>query len=263
MTSRQGFIVDGATDRGLDGALDFAACNDFSFVELNMEHGFDRSRIDAERVRRLADEAGVDLLVHLPYRLDPGSPHEHVREGACRELEASIDAAAAMGAERGVVHATTSVSPDYWDDDTLRDCLFDSVRRLHDYGADADVEVVVENLKGWFDAGDFPALFERTDAAMCLDTGHAHVSGMDGAAQAEFLREYGDRIDHVHLNDTRRATDDEHLPVGLGRVAFAPLVEAMVETDWSGTCTHEVFGFDLTYVAGGKERFDEALATAR
>jgi hypothetical protein len=34
----------------------------------------------------------------------------------------------------------------------------------------------------------------------------------------------------------------------------------MRETDWAGTCTHEVFGFDREYVALGKQRFDEWLA---
>ena len=62
------------------------------------------------------------------------------------------------------------------------------------------------------DVTEFPALFAATDAAMCLDTGHAFVSGLDGAAQAEFLREHGDRVAHVHLNDTRLDDEDEHIP---------------------------------------------------
>ncbi len=97
---------------------------------------------------------------------------------------------------------------------------------------------------------------------MCLDTGHAFASGWDGYDQAAFLREYGDRVAHVYLNDSRVAGTDEHLPVGLGQVEFAPLAAAMVETGWTGTCTHEVYRFDenFEYVRAGKRRFEALLA---
>jgi sugar phosphate isomerase/epimerase len=264
MTVRQGFMIDGACDRPLADAVAFAADRGFDFVELNAEQGYDRRRTDPERIGALADDAGLDLVVHLPYRLDVGSPHEHVREGALRELEAGVDHAAAMGAERAVYHASSDVYPDVWADGAVVEAIHDSARRLHEYGAERGVAVVAENLKGpAFTAADFPTLFARTDATMCLDTGHAHATGTEGPEQAALLREHGDRIPHVHLNDTRREDDDEHLPVGLGRVDFAEIVAAMVETDWTGTCTHEVFGYDLTYAAAGKERFDDLLAAAR
>jgi sugar phosphate isomerase/epimerase len=278
MNVRQGFTVEGDVDAGT--AVAFAAERGFDFVELNMENGFPRGRVEraarsaAERasdersdprapdaIRSLAAEHDVALLVHLPYRIDPGSPHEHAREGACRELEAAIDVAADMGAEAGVVHATSWAHPDAWDHGVLRQCIYDSVRRLDAYGREQGVEVVVENLKApFFDAGDFPDLFEATDANACLDTGHALVSGLDAVAQAALLREHGDRIAHLHLNESRRTDEDEHLPVGIGRIDFGVIAETIRETDWTGTCTHEVFGFDREFVALGKRNFDALLA---
>jgi len=193
----------------------FAAAADagFDYVELNMEARFSRDAVDPGEVRDAAAEFGLALVVHLPYTVDLGSPHEHAREGACRELEASIDAAAAFGAEKGVVHACSEARPHAWDRDRVVDGIHESVGRLHEYGAERGVTVCAENLKGEFvDVTEFPALFAATDAAMCLDTGHAFVSGLDGAAQAEFLREHGDRVAHVHLNDTRLDDEDEHIP---------------------------------------------------
>jgi len=245
-------------------AAAFAAEHGFDFLELNMENAYRRDRLDAATVRETADEHGLDLLAHLPYRVDPGSPHDHAREGACRELEAAIDAAATAGVEKAVFHATSFVPGEEWDGDRIRAGIYDSVRRIDDYARERGVEAVVENLKGPFvDAGDFPDLFAETDAAMCLDTGHAHATGHDGAWQAEFLREHGDRVSHVHLNDTRRSDDDEHLPVGLGRVDFGALADAIAETGWTGTCTHELFGFDLRYAAESKRAFDELFADGR
>jgi sugar phosphate isomerase/epimerase len=258
MQVRQGFTVE-----GFEGDADpfaFAADHGFDFVECNAEHEFERGRVDAAALAARLDDHGLDAVVHLPYRLDPGSPHEHVREGACRELEAAIDAAAEMGAEKAVVHAESRVHVDAWDREDVRAGLYDSVRRLDVYGRERGVEVCVENLKtAFFDAGDFPDLVERTDAAVCLDTGHAYATGQDAEQQARLLREHGDRVSHLHLNDTRLPDDDEHLPVGMGRIDFESLADAIRDADWRGTCTHEVFSYGVDYAAHGKDAFDRLL----
>ena len=259
MTVRQGFTVEHGADA--EASFAFAADHGFDYLELNMDHRFERSRVDPEPVRELAARYGLDLCVHLPYHLDVGSPHEHVREGSCRELEASVDAAVGMGAERGVFHAYTLARADKWDRESVRGWLYESVDRVVEHARDRGFEAVVENARSpFFDAADFPDLFDRTAATACLDTGHAHVTGTSLSDQADLLREHGDRISHVHLNDTRMDEDDEHLPVGVGKLDFAELADAMVETGWSGTCTHEVYTFDHDPRAFGKGRFDRLLA---
>lgn len=263
MDVRQGFMI----EHGGDYRPAFAAAAEagFDYVELNMEARFSRETVDAATLRETAANHNLDIVVHLPYTVDIGSPHEPAREGACRELEASIDAAVEFGAEKGVLHARSLARPFHWEESTVVDAVHESVRRLDEYAEERGFSVCAENLKGDFvDATDFPALFSATDAAMCLDTGHAYVSGMDGTAQAAFLREYGDRIAHVHLNDTRMDENDEHLPVGLGRVDFDAIAAAIVEIGWRGTCTHEVLRYDDTfeYVRTGKRRFEALLADA-
>jgi sugar phosphate isomerase/epimerase len=264
MQVSQGFMVEHREDY----RPAFAAAREagFDHVELNMEARFSRDAIDASAVRAAAAEHGLDVVVHLPFTVDIGSPFPEARAGACRELEAHIDVAAELDARRAVLHARSFARPFHWDAETVVEAIHGSVRRLQEYGADRGVTVCAENLKGDFvDVTDFPALLSATEASMCLDTGHAYVSGMDGADQAAFLREHGDRIAHVHLNDTRHDGDDEHLPVGLGRVEFAPLAAAMVETDWRGTCTHETlrYGDGFEHVETSKRRFDALLAAAR
>jgi sugar phosphate isomerase/epimerase len=261
MTIRQGFTLENGADE--EAAFAFAADRGFEFLELNMDHQFDRRRVDTAEVRDLAETYDLDLLVHLPYRVDVGTPLDHVREGSLRELEASIDTAVELGAEKGVYHATTQVRASKWPHDQVRDCLYESVDRLTEYAEERGFEAVVENVKSpFFDAGDFPDLFAETAATACLDTGHAHVTGQYGSEQADLLCEHGDRVSHVHLNETRTASGDEHLPVGLGKVDFEAIAEGMVEADWSGTCTHEVFTFANEPRAFGKARFDELLSAA-
>ena len=87
--------------------------------------------------------------------------------------------------------------------------------------------------------------------------------GYSGAEQAALIREHGDRTAHVHLNETRQPDRDEHLPLGHGVVEFAPVAQALVETGWSGTCTHEIYSWDLESRASSKAVFDDLLAGAR
>jgi sugar phosphate isomerase/epimerase len=261
MAIRQGFMIDASVP--FDAGVDFAAEHGFDFVELNMEHPFFRD-LDADRVRAATSDRGLDVVAHLPYRLDVGSPHEHVRDGACRQLEAAVDTAVACGAETGVFHATTTVSAEGWGADALRANIYESVRRVAAHAREAGVTAAVENVKRpYFDAGDFPDLFAETDADACLDTGHAHAMGHDGGDQAALIREHGDRITHVHLNETRQPDRDEHLPLGHGVVDFASVARAMVETGWSGTCTHEIYSWHLDSRASSKAIFDGLLADAR
>lgn len=250
-------------ERGIDyeKAFTFAVERGFDFVELNMNHAFERQRIDPEAVRNAANEHDLPLLVHLPSRVDTGSPHEYVRDGGCRELEAAIDTAAELGAEKAIFHGTSQVSPKKWDKNEIRSYLYDSVRRLDTYARERDLIACVENMRTeFFDASDFPDLFTQTDGVACLDTGHAHVTGQNLATQGDLLREHGDRISHIHLNDTRLDHTDEHLPVGLGKLDFTSLTKAIRETEWTGTCTHEITLFSLEYAGHGKDVFDRLLA---
>lgn len=262
MDVAHGFTVEGEDDP--EDSFAVAAEAGFNFVELNMDHAFHRSRLDPGRVRALSERFDVDLVVHLPYRLDAASPAEHVRRGARRELLAAVDAACETGADRGVFHARSLAHPKKWSHEQVRGLVVDSVAEVADRAADRGFEACAENLKGPFvDISDFPTLVERTDASLCLDTGHAYATGHDAAWQADFLRRHGDRVAHVHLNDTRDDDDDEHLPVGIGHVDFERIAAAMRETDWSGTCTHEVYDVSgHEYAVHSRDAFESMLSDA-
>lgn len=265
MDVRQGFLVSWTdSPEEYREVFETAADAGFEYVELNMEAAFHRTRIDPGSIRSAAADSGLDLVVHLPYRFDMCSPHEHVRDGACRELEAAVDAAVEMGAEKGIMHALSMAEPERWGEEPIRAGIRESVRRLTEYGIERDFEVVVENSKGLVDAAELPELLAdvHPETRMCLDSGHAYVSGLSGSEQADLLCDHGHRISHVHLNDTRIDSDDEHLPLGLGALDFRPLVEVMVDDGWSGTCTHEVFTYDYDRIPQGKAHFDDLVDAA-
>ncbi|USZ67819.1 sugar phosphate isomerase/epimerase [Halorussus salilacus] len=231
----------------------------FDFVELYMDGSTERTALDAESVAEATDSAGLDLLVHLPFAdLDLGTPRDRVREAALDEHRACIDAAASMGAEKAVLHASSHASPPEWTFNDVRPHLLDSVRELDGYAADRDVAVCVENLPSVrFTVHDFETVFAETDAAMTFDTGHARVDGMDAEEMAAFLDDRGDRVSHVHVNDAREDRD-EHVPTGSGttdfETALAPLREG-----WDGTVSAEVYTFDFDYLALSARKLSEFL----
>jgi sugar phosphate isomerase/epimerase len=258
MDPRVGFV----TQLGMDPlvALERAGALDFDYVELMLDGETAPHRV-AEREEAFAaalDDAGLDLLVHLPFGgIDIASPFEGVREGSVRAVEDAIDTAAGLGAEKGVLHAQTNVWRPAWDAEELRPHLLDSVAHLAAYGRAREFEVCVENIpRGQFVTTDVPDLVEEADAAMTLDTGHARIDGYDADGMANLVRDSG-RVSHVHLNDTRRARD-EHLPFGSGTIDFATLFDAF-DDDWTGTLSLEVFTHDFDYLEKSKERLDALL----
>jgi sugar phosphate isomerase/epimerase len=256
MHVRTGFV----TQVGMEYERAFAVGADLGldYVELMLDGANAYRNLDPAAVRSAATEHDLDLAVHLPFTLDVGSPHDHVREGARRELEAAIDAAAAFDAEKAVVHAGSNAWQPAWDGETVRANVVDTLAALSSFGDERDVELCVENVPGnWFGLDDFDRLFAETGASMTLDTGHARIAGLDSAETAAFVADHADRISHFHLNDTRRPRD-EHLPFGSGTIDFAEIFGALPD-DWTGTLSLEVFTLEYDYLETSVRHLDDLL----
>mgnify|MGYP000035349572 FL=1 len=225
-------------------ALPAAAAMELDYVELMLDGHHEHSRLDTDSVRETANETGLDLAVHLPFTLDLGAPHEHVREGAIRELSAALETAADLGAGKAVVHASSEAWRAAWDAATVQDAILDSLDELAVVAEEVGVELCVENVPDeWFGLDDFDRVFEETDLSMTFDTGHAYIEGYDSAAQSEFVAEHADRISHVHVNDTRKR-EDEHVPVGSGFLDFGRILDPLEDA----TLSIEVFTPSYEYV---------------
>ncbi|MFB6297082.1 MAG: sugar phosphate isomerase/epimerase family protein [Salinirussus sp.] len=242
-------------------ALSTATDGAFDYIEVLMDGQFHRSELAsrATAIDRQLTQRGLDAMVHLPFPIDLGSPHEHHREGGIEELGACLDAAAALGAEKAVVHPDGTAWTAAWDHETVRPLVCDSLSRLHDRADDRGIELCAENL---FDSphtiDDMPALLDATPVSMTLDTGHARVSGYDASDTAAFVRDHADRVRHVHLNDTRRPAD-EHLPFGAGTIDFGEILGAFPD-GWDGTLSLEIFTPSPSYVVESKDRLETVLA---
>jgi sugar phosphate isomerase/epimerase len=254
-----GFVT--VSGLALDETVSAASDGGFDHLEILMDGPFHRNELGprADELGRRLTEHGLDVLAHLPFPMDLGSPHDHQREGGIEELAACLDTAADLGAEKAVVHPDGTAWTAVWDHETVRPLVYDSLRRLHDHATADGIELCAENL---FDSphtiADMPGLLAETPVSMTLDTGHAYLSGHDATDTAAFVREHAGRIAHLHLNDTRGGAD-EHLPFGAGRVDFRELLGAF-PADWKGTLSLEIFTENPSYITESKRRLESVLA---
>lgn len=258
MNHRIGFVTSVASE--LEPQLRFAGDGSFDYVEVLMDGPHSREYLASNRstIEAILDDHGLDLLVHLPFPTDIGSPYDGVRNGAVETQSACIDVAADLGAEKVVLHPESSAWGVAWDDADLREYITDSVGELTAHADARDVEVCAENI---FDSPytieHIDTLLDSTDVSMTLDTGHARVTGRDATETAAFVAEHANRISHVHLNDTRRPAD-EHLPFGAGNLDFEPIFDAF-PADWSGTLSLEVGTQSLDYLRESRSQLERYL----
>jgi sugar phosphate isomerase/epimerase len=74
--------------------------------------------------------SGLDLVCHLPFAVDIGSPFEPVRGGSVAELIADLDLVTKLGGEKAVFHPSSRAWDLGWSEDDLRPLIFDSVREI-------------------------------------------------------------------------------------------------------------------------------------
>jgi sugar phosphate isomerase/epimerase len=246
-----------------DESVEWAAAEGFDFVELLLDGPYARERIADERtaMRDTLTEADVGVVVHLPFAADPGSPFAPVRAGVVQEFIAGMDLAVDLGARTVVFHPSSDAWNLGWTESERMEFVHESLDELVPAALERGLDPCLENVgSDGYEAAAFPELLERhPGASMTFDTSHALLAGMGEAGMADFCRRHADRIGHLHLVDTRGG-DDEHLPVGMGRVDFAIVFEGLADAGWSGTATLEVGTEDFDTIALGKRHVEALLA---
>jgi len=177
---------------------------------------------DPERVGELAEEYGVTLSYHAPFRdWNVGSYDETVRQDSVERVKRTLDDAAAAGATSVVVHGG-SVPHRYpeWVRERARENAHRSLAECAEYAQLVGVSLCLENqpidedkrryttspaaLAEMIDAVDVPPQY----LSVTLDVGHAKVNGHD---YREFVEEFGHRIRVCHLHDNDGSAD-QHEP---------------------------------------------------
>jgi len=183
----------------------------------------------AAALRAAAEQAGIDLYVHAPYRLNIATANNRIRIPSRQLLAKHAAAAAEIGAKGLIVHGGHVGK----DDDPERGA--DNWTKTFERWA-PPLPVLIENTAGGDGAmarrldrvARLWEVFEdrvdpevMTSIGFCLDTCHAHAGGEELAGVVDRVKAVTGRIDLVHANDSRDTFDsgaDRHANFGSGLI---------------------------------------------
>jgi sugar phosphate isomerase/epimerase len=187
-------------------------------------------------------------LGHTAYWVGFGSSHEEVRQGWVREGKEMIRVASQLGIQLLNFHfysrlgmvGRTERSKEIF----LRN-FTNSIEELTRFAAQDRVELMLENVPSecGHPLGSLACFSQVMLAVPSLkfhfDVGHAFIENrMKGVK--EYLDAFADRLAHIHIHDNH-GEQDEHLPLGDGKIDFKKVVKLLKGIGYEKTITFEVF----------------------
>lgn len=181
----------------------------------------------------------------------PADPAEF--EAAMANMRRWIDLFNALGVKAGVLHAGGhELRAADWPEERIFERRVEAVRRVAEYARGGPTLICLENLpagsfggrnySGTVTAADLIRIADATGAdnvALCIDTGHTNMSGVDSAS---FIRQAGSRLKATHIADNLGKNDDHMLPYGRGTVKWTEVMKALREVKYDGLFNFEVPG---------------------
>lgn len=196
--------------------------------------------------------AGLAVSVHAPFMdLNPGAVEPLVQEVTTKRYQQTLEAAARLGAHLVVFHPGF----DRWrygnhESAWLEQCL-SFWPKICVQAETKGLKLALENI---YDDNTrlLVSLVNQLDAdclGHCFDIGHWQLFGEQ--KMSTWLGNLKDRLFHLHLHDNKGRNDD-HLPIGAGKIDFEPLWSHLHKTGLRPTMTleaHKVDHLDRSLVA--------------
>lgn len=228
----------------------------FEFTEIGLGEGeITLKEFDPDGLSARLAEANLGSVVHLPYRQPLSTGTDRIDAATVEYLDDMLAAAATIDADRAVAHPDARGAGH--DSDTLAAQMGELTARGQTHGVTVCYETT--GYAGGPKLDRVGELAARADAAVCLDVGYAYLeAGTTGVT--EFLRSYGDLVEHLHVHGARRR-GDTHIPVGSGDVAYDALAEPIARAE-PESATIEVFTDDTRYLSSSADRFLDSLPGA-
>lgn len=219
----------GGQAAGQEGVA-FLAEHGFDFVDLNLNE-LGKVRREAQATLKRARKDGLFFVAHAPdLRIDNA-------EGLAKIQEA-VEYAALFQPRTITVHPI--LSPRSNTPETL-DLKMKEIKRLAELAGGYGARIACENTSE--EAADMQELLAQLpDVVLTVDIGHSELLS-DKNKSLDFIGAYPDRIAHVHIHDNIGGNtyyEDLHLPLGEGRIDFAPILRALADLPQEITVTFEM-----------------------
>jgi sugar phosphate isomerase/epimerase len=248
--------------------LERIAASGFDFLELALDapaSDHHRALKHKPRLQTLLAAAGMGLLCHLPTFLYTADPCDAVRQASILEMRRSFEAAAALGADKVVMHPSpfSGLAP------AMRGATLERCRENLEWACDRATELglqlCLENMfpgyRAFFHPNDFDELLAAHPGLMLtLDVGHANL-GSEACGAAAFLDRFPDRIGHLHFSDNG-GTRDDHLPLGKGAIDFGSILDRLVRSGYKQGITLEIFSGDAADLEQSRQRMVDGWQAA-
>jgi sugar phosphate isomerase/epimerase len=202
-----------------------------------------------EAARRRIDELDLEpYSLHAPFAddIDITSLDQGHRRHAQDELIAAAEAAARLGVRYLVIHPGPEKGgfPEH-ERHPRMEFAAEVLTVVSRACRERDVALVLENMLPHLFSGKVRDLLwilgalETTRVGICLDTGHAHLSGDLGTV----VHKLSGHLWMMHATDNHGQRDD-HLPPGEGQIDWNRLLRQMARIGFSGAIILEVAGQD-------------------
>ncbi len=219
----------------------------FDYVELSIELPEGAPEIileNKQKILKLFQKFDSKPLAHTAWWIDFGSGYEPVRKGWVQEAKLSVDVARSLEIDKINFHfysigLTKTYKP--YHKEILNNIVI-SLREVVNY-ADSRITVIFENSpikKSVVGIKEYKFIIDNVpELKVHLDIGHAFIeNGMKGVK--DYIFAFKNKIEHIHIHDNHGG-EDEHLPLGKGRINFEQIVKWLKQINYNKTMTFEVF----------------------
>jgi sugar phosphate isomerase/epimerase len=204
-------------------------------------------RRSVERAGQLIQDCQLEpYSFHAPFadRIDITSLDAGVRDAAIQEILRAAEAAALLRVRHFVIHPGPEKG-DFPYEQRLRrmENAAAALNQISSHCRQLGVRLVLENMLPHLFFGHtrdvlwILGALETVDVGICLDTGHAYLSG----DLPTVVHKLSGHLWMVHASDNRGQYDD-HLPPGEGNIAWQPLIEQLRRLHFAGTFILEIAG---------------------
>lgn len=230
-------------------AISQLATAGFTYGEISLTH------LKELKARGNPEATGAAVRQHadsLGYCIPQGHLSFHgglCDDSALERLMPELDLFAAMGVKKAVLHVNGG--NDLTDRERY-DRQIHYIRKLSEYVEGSGITLCIENMYTLTDSRDAIKIKRiirdagGKNLAICLDTGHLHLTRMNGLTEQthrEFILEAGDLLQAMHITDNSGAEDTHQMPFSARRgLDWQAVMLALKEADYPGLFNLEILG---------------------
>ncbi len=235
----------------------------FDYIELTMDPPqahYTTIRQKKDSILGLLKSHSMNVICHLPTFVSTADLTDSIRQASLQEMFNSLEVAAELGSLKVVLHPGHIGGLGVFVQETALAYANDSLAAIIDRAEELGLCVCLENMfprcRAFVEPADFIEILKRfPKLKLTLDTGHANIGSRGGRRILDFIKQFSQRIGHLHVSDNFGERDD-HVSLGAGTINFSKIAKALKKCGYDDTATLEIFSDDRRQLQESRDRFD-------